>query len=138
MPRPTSVQGLAKSLNIPLIDLLLACKFCLTFLTNIEKLKFDDANLRLLWRGRRVYGCCQCCLRLCSKIEQTLFPQTFLSAQAFHYLETHTSKVPARCGSCYSPLTREEYFSSGITRKLRVVRGTLRGDCNLCKSAILE
>ncbi|ASH99069.1 E6 [Ailuropoda melanoleuca papillomavirus 4] len=133
MARPTSVKGLAALTGVPLVDFLLPCHFCKRFLTNIEKLRFDESPLRLLWREGCAFGCCLACIRLCSKIERSCHKKKHTNCRKIkEKFGKEILEVGIRCSACYKRLHSREIQKSANNQRLFEVRGKVRGFCDLC------
>nr|QZE11844.1 MAG: early protein 6 [Ailuropoda melanoleuca papillomavirus 5] len=134
MERPSSVRGLVSFTKTPAIDFLLPCNFCLSFLTNLEKALFDLWPLELLWRNGCAFGCCQRCIRLYGRQERAHFFERQISGQELkEKFGADLSKIFARCECCLKKLTEEEKLQCDIENLFIIVKGRVRGKCNLCK-----
>ncbi|AUT11895.1 E6 [Leptonychotes weddellii papillomavirus 1] len=134
MERPSSVKGLCALIHSPLIDLLLPCKFCHRYLTTLEKLRFDAAPFQLIWKEGNVYGCCQTCIRHCGLIERNYFLQGKIDAFLFEEkLGKKVEELTLRCSFCLHTLTYWEKKENKFDSALFLVRGKVRGTCDLCR-----
>ena len=78
-PRPLTVQQLSDKLTVPVVDLLLPCRFCSRFLTYLELREFDYKNLQLIWTEEDfVFACCSGCAYASAQFEIQQFYQLAL------------------------------------------------------------
>ncbi|AER38247.1 E6 protein [Crocuta crocuta papillomavirus 1] len=132
MERPTSVKGLSTALQIPFVDVLLACRFCLHFLTYIDKACFDEWPLTLQWINGCAFGCCLLCLKKCCYLEKALYFNRNLTESELLNLQLNLKGIGVRCGSCMKTLTDSEKDYCVKTNNLYLARFKIRGTCGLC------
>lgn len=137
MARPTTVKGLCRATGAAFVDFLLPCTFCSRFLTNLEKCLFDAWPLQLQWKDGCVFGCCQKCIRQCGYLERTCYFQRQLSETEVQNLEGQLTESLVRCQGCLKTLQLPEKKVCCAAKDLNVIRGQVRGYCDLCRLAVL-
>lgn len=133
MALPTTVKGYSEAFNVPFVDCLIACKFCLRFLTNLEKAAFDAAPFLLQWTDGCVRGCCQQCIRKCGYLEKAIYFERQVQKQELEKILTQLTEVLVRCQICMRALTVPEKRLCCSEESLIRVRGRVRGLCALCR-----
>lgn len=134
-----TVEDTARARGCRVIALTVPCNFCKRALTNIEKCFFDGYGMTLRWVGGNPYACCLPCLRLCARIEFALHLVRYTGAQALAREQGRDlCTLPVRCRSCLRPLSwSEKARLQEQDASLGIVRGRLRGICELCETVVV-
>lgn len=135
--KPKSVKELADRLAIPLVDLLLPCKFCKRFLSYIELVSFDFKRLQLLWTTEDfVYASCTSCLYATAQYEFIKFFEATVIGRQIEIVEQKpVGEIPIRCRFCLGLLDLIEKLDICARHKeFHKVRNNWKGVCRLCGS----
>nr|AYA93994.1 MAG: E6 protein [Human papillomavirus] len=137
--KPKTVQELADSLGVPLVDLLLPCKFCGTFLPYIELVSFDYKHLQLIWTTEDfVFGSCSTCLHATAQHEFTTYFETSVTGREIeHFEQKPIGDIPVRCRFCFKLLDLIEKLDICYKdQQFHKVRRNWKGVCRHCGSLI--
>lgn len=134
-----TVEAVAKARGCRVIALSVPCTFCARLLTNIEKCFFDGYGMCLRWVADTPYACCLSCLRVSARLESALYLQSYTGARALaEALGKDLCTQPVRCKSCLRPLSRREKQKlQEQDASVGIVRGRLRGICELCETVVV-
>ncbi|CAA52482.1 early protein [Human papillomavirus 9] len=136
-PKPRTVKELADTLVIPLIDLLIPCKFCNRFLSYFELLNFDHKCLQLIWTEEDlVYGLCSSCAYASAQLEFTHFFQFAVVGKDIETVEgTAIGNICIRCRYCFKLLDLVEKLATCYKfEQFYKVRNSWKGLCRHCGS----
>lgn len=136
-PNPRTVKELADTLTIPLIDLLIPCRFCDRFLTYFELLNFDYKHLQLIWTIEDlVYACCSSCAFASAQFEFTNYYEGFVQGKAIETIENSPiGSISIRCQYCLKLLDLVEKLGNCYNQQpFHKVRGGWKGLCRHCGS----
>nr|ART66897.1 E6 [Bat papillomavirus] len=133
--QPSSIEGLAHLLDIPWLDVIIPCTFCGRYLSQTEKVIFDQHNFKIRWVGSTAFACCQNCFRISGALERQLYEeQTVKVTDLCRWTGLPLCTQIVRCTSCLRPFSWKEKHEleerSGAT--VVCVRGGLRSLCSLC------
>nr|AYA94278.1 MAG: E6 protein [Human papillomavirus] len=134
--KPRTVQELSASLQVPVGDLLLKCKFCERFLCLIELLQFDYKALQLIWIDDFAYGCCSSCAYASAAFELKNYLEKFVIGRE---IEQETGQgigfIVIRCVFCLKRLDLLEKLDICCRHQhFYKVRGNWKGVCRHCGS----
>lgn len=136
-PKPQSVQELANTLCIPLVDILLPCRFCNRFLAYIELVAFDLKGLQLIWTDEDfVFACCTSCAYATAQYEFQQFYEQSVSARELEELEQKPiGQITIRCKFCLKKLDLVEKLDTCYRhQQFHKVRRNWKGLCRHCGS----
>lgn len=135
--KPNTVRLLADTLAIPLVDVLLPCKFCGRFLTYVELVSFDYKGLQLIWTPEDfVFASCASCLYATAQYEFMKFYESCVTGKNIEEVEQKSiGNIPIRCRFCLKLLDLLEKLDSCYKhQQFYKVRGNWKGLCRLCGS----
>lgn len=136
-PKPQSVQQLADTLCIPLVDILLPCRFCHRFLAYIELIAFDRKCLQLIWTEEDlVYACCTSCAFATAQFEFGSFYEYSVSGREIEEIEQKPiGEIVIRCKFCLKLLDLIEKLETCYKQQqFHKVRRNWKGLCRHCGS----
>lgn len=136
MERPPlhSIGAYADYLHVDLADLCISCFYCLRFLSFLDKVLFNHADLGLYCKDGICYAACQPCIKSTAKLDFLLYYQHFTSTQGAEAVFGGSfPDLQVRCWSCLRQLTRTEK-EDVVSRSgdVALVRNGLRARCTLC------
>lgn len=139
MDHLVTVEDVARARGCRVTALSVPCNFCTRRLTNVEKCFFDGYGMCLRWVKGTPYACCLSCLRVSARLEYALYLQRYIGAQALAAAQGRDlCTLPVRCNSCLRPLSRSEKEKlQELDASVGIVRGRLRGICELCETVIV-
>ena len=136
-PKPFSVQQLADTLCIPLVDILLPCRFCQRFLTYIELVSFDRKGLQLIWTQEDfVFACCSSCAFATAQFEFSNFYEQSVCGWEIEIVEQKpVGDIIIRCKFCLKKLDLIEKLDICYKEEqFHKVRRNWKGLCRHCGS----
>lgn len=136
-PKPLTVQQLADTLCIPVLDILIPCRFCTRFLSYIELLGFDYKGLQLIWTEEDfVFACCSSCAHATAQYEFTRFYEHSVNGREIEIVEQKgIGEVVVRCQYCLKRLDLIEKLDVCCKhQQFHRVRGNWKGVCRHCGS----
>ncbi|AEM24663.1 transforming protein [Human papillomavirus 145] len=135
LPKPQTVRELGDRLSIPIIDLLIPCRFCNRFLPYIDLLAFDYKTLQLIWTEEDfVFACCCSCAHASAQFEFTKFYEFSVIGKELEQVEhQHIGAIPVRCHYCLRLLDLLEKLEVCYThQQFHKVRGNWKARCRHC------
>lgn len=135
-PRPLTVQQLSDKLTVPVVDLLLPCRFCSRFLTYLELREFDYKNLQLIWTEEDfVFACCSGCAYASAQFEIQQFYQLTVYGREIEQEEQRPiGQICIRCQYCLKSLDLIEKLDiCCFNQPFHKVRNHWKGRCRHCK-----
>lgn len=134
-----TVEDLARARGCRVTALTVTCNFCTRALTNIEKYYFDGYGMCLRWVKDKPFACCLSCMRVSARLEYAQYLERYTGARALAEARGRDlCTQPVRCKSCLRPLSREEKQRlQEQDASVGIVRGRLRGICELCETVIV-
>lgn len=136
-PKPYSVRELADTLCIPLVDILLPCRFCQRFLTYIELVNFDRKCLQLIWTDEDfVFACCSSCAFASAQFEFSNFYEQSVCGWEIELVEHKAvGDITIRCKFCLRKLDLLEKLDICYRQQqFHKVRRNWKGLCRHCGS----
>nr|ARA71349.1 transforming protein E6 [Human papillomavirus 23] len=134
--RPLTVQQLSDKLTVPVVDLLLPCRFCSRFLTYLELREFDYKNLQLIWTEEDfVFACCSGCAYASAQFEIQQFYQLTVYGREIEQEEQRPiGQICIRCQYCLKSLDLIEKLDiCCFNQPFHKVRNHWKGRCRHCK-----
>ena len=135
--RPLTVQQLSDKLTVPVVDLLLPCRFCSRFLTYLELREFDYKNLQLIWTEEDfVFACCSGCAYASAQFEIQQFYQLTVYGREIEQEEQRPiGQICIRCQYCLKSLDLIEKLDiCCFNQPFHKVRNHWKGRCRHCKA----
>ena len=135
--RPLTVQQLSDKLTVPVVDLLLPCKFCYRFLTYLELREFDYKHLQLIWTEEDfVFACCSGCAYASAQFEFQQFYQITVYGREIEQEEQRPiGQICVRCQYCLKFLDLIEKLDiCCLNQPFHKVRNHWKGRCRHCKA----
>lgn len=135
-PRPLTVQQLSDKLTVPVVDLLLPCRFCSRFLTYLELREFDYKSLQLIWTEEDfVFACCSGCAYASAQFEIQQFYQLTVYGREIEQEEQRPiGQICIRCQYCLKSLDLIEKLDiCCFNQPFHKVRNHWKGRCRHCK-----
>ena len=135
--RPLTVQQLSDKLTVPVVDLLLPCRFCSRFLTYLELREFDHKNLQLIWTEEDfVFACCSGCAYASAQFEIQQFYQLTVYGREIEQEEQRPiGQICIRCQYCLKSLDLIEKLDiCSFNQPFHKVRNHWKGRCRHCKA----
>ncbi|ATQ38133.1 E6 [Betapapillomavirus 2] len=137
VPRPLTVQQLSDKLSVPVVDLLLPCRFCSRFLSYLELRQFDYKHLQLIWTEEDlVFACCSGCAYASAQFEFQQYYQTTVYGREIEQVEqTAIGLIYIRCQYCLKALDLIEKLDiCCLNQAFHKVRDHWKGRCRHCKA----
>lgn len=134
--RPLTVQQLSDKLTVPVVDLLLPCRFCSRFLTYLELREFDYKHLQLIWTEEDfVFACCSGCAYASAQFEIQQFYQLTVYGREIEQEEQRPiGQICIRCQYCLKSLDLIEKLDiCSFHQPFHKVRNHWKGRCRHCK-----
>lgn len=137
LQRPLTVQQLSDKLTVPVVDLLLPCRFCCRFLTYLELRQFDYKKLQLIWTDEDfVFACCSGCAFASAQFEFQQYYQVTLYGREIEQEEQRpVGQIYMRCQYCLKSLDLLEKLDICCSNQpFHKVRDHWKGRCRHCKA----